>query len=175
VIRTLRAFPPFHILLPQLGLLPPPSPSTSFLSVSCRLVVIMLNFRRKKSAESKTEDSAPITVDDAPRQPFRKAIVPVIACGAGLFSDGYINNVRSFPFSPSLFTPARFRPGLGLHQSRSCQGSGVRGSKSLVCFLVLVLLNKISWPTWSRSSAPYPLCLACSMETCTRAQMPRST
>lgn len=26
---------------------------------------------------------------------FWKAILPVIACGAGLFSDGYINNVRS--------------------------------------------------------------------------------
>jgi hypothetical protein len=26
-------------------------------------------------------------------QPFRKAILPVMACGAGLFSDGYINNV----------------------------------------------------------------------------------
>lgn len=26
---------------------------------------------------------------------FKKAILPVIACGAGLFSDGYINNVRA--------------------------------------------------------------------------------
>lgn len=28
-----------------------------------------------------------------PKQPFKQAILPVIACGAGLFSDGYINNV----------------------------------------------------------------------------------
>ncbi|KAK3332037.1 major facilitator superfamily domain-containing protein [Cercophora scortea] len=28
-----------------------------------------------------------------PVQPFWRAIIPVIACGAGLFSDGYINNV----------------------------------------------------------------------------------
>ncbi|RYO93024.1 hypothetical protein DL764_008044 [Monosporascus ibericus] len=27
------------------------------------------------------------------RKPFREAIWPVLACGAGLFSDGYINNV----------------------------------------------------------------------------------
>ncbi|KAI3531877.1 major facilitator superfamily transporter [Colletotrichum filicis] len=53
----------------------------------------MLNFRRKKSAESEATAQEAVAVDDAPRQPFRKAIVPVIACGAGLFSDGYINNV----------------------------------------------------------------------------------
>ncbi|KAJ0104324.1 mfs phospholipid transporter git1 [Diaporthe amygdali] len=57
----------------------------------------MLNFRRKKSAESEVaaqqEAEAVAVAVDAPRQPFRKAIVPVIACGAGLFSDGYINNV----------------------------------------------------------------------------------
>jgi hypothetical protein len=29
---------------------------------------------------------------------FWKSILPVIACGAGLFSDGYINNVRSVCF-----------------------------------------------------------------------------
>ncbi|KAG8165548.1 hypothetical protein KVR01_004100 [Diaporthe batatas] len=53
----------------------------------------MLNFRRKKSAESEASAQQGPAAVDAPRQPFRKAIVPVIACGAGLFSDGYINNV----------------------------------------------------------------------------------
>ncbi|KAK7713542.1 glycerophosphoinositol permease [Diaporthe eres] len=53
----------------------------------------MLNFRRKKSAESETSAQRDAAAADTPRQPFRKAIVPVIACGAGLFSDGYINNV----------------------------------------------------------------------------------
>lgn len=28
------------------------------------------------------------------QRPFMEAIWPVLACGAGLFSDGYINNVR---------------------------------------------------------------------------------
>lgn len=27
------------------------------------------------------------------RKPFLQAVLPVFACGAGLFSDGYINNV----------------------------------------------------------------------------------
>lgn len=58
----------------------------------------MLNFRRKKSAESEATAQEAVAVDDAPRQPFRKAIVPVIACGAGLFSDGYINNVSATAF-----------------------------------------------------------------------------
>lgn len=31
---------------------------------------------------------------------------PVIACGAGLFSDGYLNNVRSDPTSNTLFPNA---------------------------------------------------------------------
>ena len=29
------------------------------------------------------------------RKPFWEAIWPVLACGAGLFSDGYVNNVRA--------------------------------------------------------------------------------
>lgn len=58
----------------------------------------MLNFRRKKSAESEASAQQDAVAVDAPRQPFRKAIVPVIACGAGLFSDGYINNVRRFSY-----------------------------------------------------------------------------
>lgn len=28
-------------------------------------------------------------------KPFFQKVLPVFACGAGLFSDGYINNVRS--------------------------------------------------------------------------------
>lgn len=44
-------------------------------------------------------------IDD---KPFMEAIWPVLACGAGLFSDGYINNVRplSRPPCASLFDPA---------------------------------------------------------------------
>jgi hypothetical protein len=48
----------------------------------------------------KKKEDPPEVVDDnnaslEGQQPFRKAILPVIACGAGLFSDGYINNVSS--------------------------------------------------------------------------------
>lgn len=32
---------------------------------------------------------------EQPKVSWRKAILPVFACGAGLFSDGYVNNVRS--------------------------------------------------------------------------------
>ena len=80
----------------------------------------MLNFRRKKSAESEASAQQGAVAVDAPRQPFRKAIVPVIACGAGLFSDGYINNVSA----PTCMV----RPVLGLHPPRF----GCRGIKSLV-------------------------------------------
>jgi hypothetical protein len=41
-----------------------------------------------------------VPVADQPAQEkksFWKSILPVMACGAGLFSDGYINNVR-LPF-----------------------------------------------------------------------------
>lgn len=64
-------------------------------SIDCLSVAVMLNFRRKKSAESETSAQQAAVAVDTPRQPFRKAIVPVIACGAGLFSDGYINNVSA--------------------------------------------------------------------------------
>lgn len=64
-------------------------------SIACLSVAVMLNFRRKKSAESETSAQQAAVAVDTPRQPFRKAIVPVIACGAGLFSDGYINNVSA--------------------------------------------------------------------------------
>lgn len=38
------------------------------------------------------------SVDDAPKQkPFLQAALPVFACGAGLFSDGYINNASLRP------------------------------------------------------------------------------
>lgn len=30
-----------------------------------------------------------------PRKPWTKAAMPVFACGAGLFSDGYINNAST--------------------------------------------------------------------------------
>ncbi|TQN64194.1 Glycerophosphocholine permease GIT4 [Colletotrichum shisoi] len=52
----------------------------------------MLDFLRKKSSESESAPPPPETLV-APRKPFQKAIIPVIACGAGLVSDGYINNV----------------------------------------------------------------------------------
>lgn len=64
----------------------------------------MLGFGKRESSDSNSAEAqqspgsnsaAPQepVVNDTPK-PFREAIAPVIACGAGLFSDGYINNVR---------------------------------------------------------------------------------
>ncbi|KAF6784611.1 major facilitator superfamily transporter [Colletotrichum sojae] len=52
----------------------------------------MFGFGKKGPAESiSTASQGPVANHASTR--FSKAIVPVIACGAGLFSDGYINNV----------------------------------------------------------------------------------
>ncbi|KAF9873896.1 MFS phospholipid transporter git1 [Colletotrichum karsti] len=51
----------------------------------------MLGFLKKETSES--EAATQQEAAETPRKPFREAIIPVIACGAGLFSDGYINNV----------------------------------------------------------------------------------
>ncbi|KAF4825461.1 Glycerophosphodiester transporter GIT2 [Colletotrichum siamense] len=53
----------------------------------------MLGFLKKEPSESDLRAQEVVDQDTTPRKPFREAIVPVIACGAGLFSDGYINNV----------------------------------------------------------------------------------
>lgn len=61
-------------------------------------------FRRwkQKSGDSRVqevgEDSTPETAVE--RKSFFEAALPVFACGAGLFSDGYINNVSDFIYSP---------------------------------------------------------------------------
>ncbi|KAH9907410.1 MFS general substrate transporter [Xylariomycetidae sp. FL2044] len=53
--------------------------------------------RKKQPATSEqVAETTPTTVDGAPpidQKPFKEAIWPVLACGAGLFSDGYVNNV----------------------------------------------------------------------------------
>lgn len=71
----------------------------------------MLGWRKKAAAEE--EPAAPDGggADDgrppaAAQKPFMQALWPVLACGSGLFSDGYINNVSSrrrlFFFVPPL-------------------------------------------------------------------------
>lgn len=54
-------------------------------------------FKRKRHAEEEAEEVDAQNLDGAPplenAQSFGAAILPVMACGAGLFSDGYINNV----------------------------------------------------------------------------------
>ena len=54
----------------------------------------MLGFRKKSdsdaSAEARRNDEVQ---DDVPQRPWMETALPVFACGAGLFSDGYINNV----------------------------------------------------------------------------------
>ncbi|KAI6088589.1 MFS general substrate transporter [Hypoxylon rubiginosum] len=52
-------------------------------------------FWRKKKAEAVEEEREQNVVAGPPidQKPFMQAIWPVLACGAGLFSDGYVNNV----------------------------------------------------------------------------------
>ncbi|KAK5991549.1 Glycerophosphodiester transporter GIT2 [Cladobotryum mycophilum] len=54
-------------------------------------------FNRSKEATDSSREQAPepaaIEEAAAPRKSFMEAVLPVFACGAGLFSDGYINNV----------------------------------------------------------------------------------
>lgn len=54
-------------------------------------------FKRKRGAEEEPQETDGQNPDGAPpleqAQSFGAAIMPVMACGAGLFSDGYINNV----------------------------------------------------------------------------------
>ena len=54
-----------------------------------------------ESTDEKTTHPIEPAVEEAPKQkPWRQAALPVFACGAGLFSDGYINNVRLHSLSP---------------------------------------------------------------------------
>lgn len=53
----------------------------------------------RKSPDSKAETQE-VEHQEAPRKSFWVALLPVMACGAGLFSDGYINNVRVVPSLP---------------------------------------------------------------------------
>lgn len=62
-----------------------------------------MKFFGRKDNQEESQDEQLEAERLAAVQPFKKAIMPVFACGAGLFSDGYINNVRDppFPFSCS--------------------------------------------------------------------------
>lgn len=55
----------------------------------------MFGFGKKEEATATT--AAVVDVDaeaNAPRKGWKEAMMPVFACGSGLFSDGYINNVH---------------------------------------------------------------------------------
>lgn len=64
----------------------------------------MLGFGKKSdsnaSDEARHNDESYVPEDDIPQRPWIETALPVFACGAGLFSDGYINNVR--PDKPLL-------------------------------------------------------------------------
>lgn len=65
----------------------------------------MFSWGRKKQEEEQQEGISEAPADAAPpidQKPFMQAIWPVLACGAGLFSDGYVNNVRRSYSSLSL-------------------------------------------------------------------------
>jgi hypothetical protein len=49
-------------------------------------------FKRSAAKEGRRDSEAPLE-DAVQHKPFLQAAMPVFACGAGLFSDGYINNV----------------------------------------------------------------------------------
>ncbi|KAK7218339.1 hypothetical protein V2G26_006342 [Clonostachys chloroleuca] len=51
-----------------------------------------LSFKKRSQDGGSNDIEAPVVPERAPK-PFWEAIMPVFACGAGLFSDGYINNV----------------------------------------------------------------------------------
>lgn len=58
----------------------------------------MLGFGKKREADASDEaphDEVHTPQDDIPQRPWMETALPVFACGAGLFSDGYINNVRT--------------------------------------------------------------------------------
>jgi hypothetical protein len=54
-----------------------------------------MNFLKRKTPAEDSPEEDTYVVADAPTKSFRTAILPVIACGAGLFSDGYVNNVSA--------------------------------------------------------------------------------
>jgi hypothetical protein len=58
----------------------------------------MLGFGKKHDSNASDEvrhnDQVHMSQDDIPQRPWIETALPVFACGAGLFSDGYINNVR---------------------------------------------------------------------------------
>ncbi|CVK95466.1 related to GIT1-Glycerophosphoinositol transporter also able to mediate low-affinity phosphate trans [Fusarium mangiferae] len=56
----------------------------------------MLGFGKKREGDASDEaphDEVHTPQDDVPQRPWMETALPVFACGAGLFSDGYINNV----------------------------------------------------------------------------------
>ncbi len=64
----------------------------------------MFNFGRDKEVEDRREGEAQnASATDletvVQHKTFMEAAMPVFACGAGLFSDGYINNVGDIPCS----------------------------------------------------------------------------
>lgn len=65
----------------------------------------------RKSPES---DAQGAQVTEQPvqeeKKPFWESLLPVMACGAGLFSDGYINNVCFDPSSRLKLVPPSLPP-----------------------------------------------------------------
>src|SRR4051794_10104527 len=103
-------------------------------------------FNRKSSADETSQDEVQTGEVDRLEgaQPFTKAILPVIACGAGLFSDGYINNVSSV--APCCRGPSR----------------------------VLSPCGTTDQPSAHRSLAPSRRCSATNTAACTPRPTPKS-
>lgn len=55
--------------------------------------------RRDADADANADNGGARSLDDIESKPFLQRAMPVFACGAGLFSDGYINNVSRRPLT----------------------------------------------------------------------------
>jgi hypothetical protein len=58
----------------------------------------MASVKESKEHTSQSREQSPVVDGDAEKSRWER-LWPVIACGAGLFSDGYLNNVLSPPLS----------------------------------------------------------------------------
>lgn len=59
----------------------------------------MSNINKEEAEDGRVKeiDQQPALETALERKSFFQAALPVFACGAGLFSDGYINNVSTIP------------------------------------------------------------------------------
>jgi len=108
-----------HTACAELSVLPISTLSSIPLTVG--MAGFVNNFLEKRTFdETPDEVSGFEPVADSGKS-FYERVWPVLACGFGLFSDGYLNGVRSYSPSSSISTPPDKDTGhwLGQHYARS--------------------------------------------------------